>query len=590
MSNNSQNILFTVDGQMLIRTDTNEVVSNCKDFYICVFEVPENWQTAAVNEDAVITATFDNGRAVYSQILDNSYKCIMPAEVLRLNDNAKLSVGLFVSINNVLITTTPCEIRITKGSPSYGVLSTITPTLFEQILQKMNDIVMSFVSDHIDYLKGPKGDKGDSGIQGPKGETGARGLKGDTGETGPQGIPGAQGPKGDPGVQGVKGDKGEKGDKGDSGVNGKSAYQIALDNGFVGTEEQWLESLKGEKGDSYDDTELKANIADMWKVQGELGSKNLLPFPYSESYRARTGITWAINNDGSITINGQIESGKTFSYIDLATNKGTLILEEGQYRLTVASRTERSNAHIEVRINNWNDKLYETLAHIEVGQTGQTFTITAEMVDAIKDPTNPAYLYVIAQTYDVNEVFDSLTIYPMIRYASDTDATWQPYAKSNRELTQQQHTFVGVCESAKNEQNKEATVDNGFKLEKGVRVAIKYSQSNTFNAIASNPVTLNVNNTGAKNIYYNNSATPTGANTTAFGYANRYVYYIYDGNYWVFDGTSYDNGTNYSTMSVDELTTGTASSNRVLRADYLHQAITEMIDERVAAILAERNL
>lgn len=32
------------------------------------------------------------------------------------------------------------------------------------------------------------------------------------------------------------------------GSNGKSAYEIALDNGFKGTEEEWLESLKGEDG------------------------------------------------------------------------------------------------------------------------------------------------------------------------------------------------------------------------------------------------------------------------------------------------------------------------------------------------------
>lgn len=32
------------------------------------------------------------------------------------------------------------------------------------------------------------------------------------------------------------------------GFDGKSAYQIALDNGFEGTEEEWLESLKGEPG------------------------------------------------------------------------------------------------------------------------------------------------------------------------------------------------------------------------------------------------------------------------------------------------------------------------------------------------------
>lgn len=34
------------------------------------------------------------------------------------------------------------------------------------------------------------------------------------------------------------------------GEDGKSAYQIALDNGFIGTETAWLESLKGEDGSS----------------------------------------------------------------------------------------------------------------------------------------------------------------------------------------------------------------------------------------------------------------------------------------------------------------------------------------------------
>lgn len=33
------------------------------------------------------------------------------------------------------------------------------------------------------------------------------------------------------------------------GKDGKSAYEIALDNGFVGSEEEWLESLKGEPGE-----------------------------------------------------------------------------------------------------------------------------------------------------------------------------------------------------------------------------------------------------------------------------------------------------------------------------------------------------
>ena len=40
-----------------------------------------------------------------------------------------------------------------------------------------------------------------------------------------------------------------KGETGDAGENGKSAFEIAQDNGFAGDEEEWLASLKGEKGD-----------------------------------------------------------------------------------------------------------------------------------------------------------------------------------------------------------------------------------------------------------------------------------------------------------------------------------------------------
>ena len=41
---------------------------------------------------------------------------------------------------------------------------------------------------------------------------------------------------------------GKKGNDGSQGPEGKSAYQVAVDNGFVGSESDWLTSLKGEKG------------------------------------------------------------------------------------------------------------------------------------------------------------------------------------------------------------------------------------------------------------------------------------------------------------------------------------------------------
>ena len=57
-------------------------------------------------------------------------------------------------------------------------------------------------------------------------------------------VRGAQGPQGEQGVQG---------EDGFIGSDGLSAYEVAVENGFVGTEEEWLEYLRqGPKGDTGD--------------------------------------------------------------------------------------------------------------------------------------------------------------------------------------------------------------------------------------------------------------------------------------------------------------------------------------------------
>jgi hypothetical protein len=71
---------------------------------------------------------------------------------------------------------------------------------------------------------------------GQRGPIGPQGPKGDTGATGPQGAPGPQGPVGPSGLQGAKGDQ------------GSSAYQVWLDDGNVGTETDFLNDLVGSQG------------------------------------------------------------------------------------------------------------------------------------------------------------------------------------------------------------------------------------------------------------------------------------------------------------------------------------------------------
>lgn len=55
-------------------------------------------------------------------------------------------------------------------------------------------------------------------------------------------------PAGKTGKDGVAGTDGKDGQNGENGADGKSAYQIAIDNGYTGTEVEWLESLKGADG------------------------------------------------------------------------------------------------------------------------------------------------------------------------------------------------------------------------------------------------------------------------------------------------------------------------------------------------------
>ena len=98
---------------------------------------------------------------------------------------------------------------------------------------------------------GPKGDQGIQGIQGIQGEVGPKGDQGEVGPKGDQGIQGEVGPKGIQGIQGEvgpKGDQGEVGPQGIQGLEGESAYLVAVGNGFVGTEAEWLASLVGPEG------------------------------------------------------------------------------------------------------------------------------------------------------------------------------------------------------------------------------------------------------------------------------------------------------------------------------------------------------
>ena len=101
---------------------------------------------------------------------------------------------------------------------------------------------------------GPTGAIGPRGIQGPAGVDGTNGTNGATGPQGARGIDGAVGPRGEigvpgaPGSQGIQGPAGTNGTNGTNGSNGTSAYQQWLFLNNVGTEADFMASLRGAQG------------------------------------------------------------------------------------------------------------------------------------------------------------------------------------------------------------------------------------------------------------------------------------------------------------------------------------------------------
>ena len=195
--------------------------------------------------------------------------------------------------------------------------------------------------------KGDKGDKGDTGPRGPQGLQGIKGDKGSTGDTGPQGPIGQTGPQGVQGIKGEKGDNGDKGDKGDA-----FTYED-----FTNEQLALLKGEKGDKGDTGDVTALQMNSVCANALKGHISgneiiritdlsphehnlninissqnnandnpvvlkkhNKNLLEFPYFQGTHTDNGINFTVNEDGSITADGEVNANSAFGEFVLSSN------------------------------------------------------------------------------------------------------------------------------------------------------------------------------------------------------------------------------------------------------------------------------
>lgn len=204
------NISITVKNKVA-RADRAIIVCDNSD-YTAVFGFDDEWDAYDTKTARFVSC------GKYTDVVLTGNECPIP----RIKDTRSLTVGVYAGD---LHTTTPayisCVPSILCGN---GIPADPTPDVYNQIMELLNK---------------------ESGIWYPAvDDAGNMSWTRSMSETEPQPV-NIKGQKGDAGTDGADG---KDGNPGADGADGKSAYELAQDNGFAGTMQEWLASLVGADG------------------------------------------------------------------------------------------------------------------------------------------------------------------------------------------------------------------------------------------------------------------------------------------------------------------------------------------------------
>ena len=261
--------------------------------------------------------------------------CLLPAE---LHPGAvKMSVFGYDAESDTTLraTTVPVTLHIRpSGFVEDGTTSIPpTPDLYTQLLKKLDEKAAGLQNGKDGFSPKVKAEQMESGvvitIVDADGETSATLHNGANGEKGSSAYQiaveqGYQGSESD-WLSSLKGDKGEKGNTrakgnpGQDGAEGKSAYAIAVEHGYEDSEEKWLLSLKGEKGDTGERGEKGE--------KGDPGDRGLQGVPGEKGEKGDAGVA---GKDGFSPIANVVKDGSVIT-ITITDKNGTttVTLTEG---------------------------------------------------------------------------------------------------------------------------------------------------------------------------------------------------------------------------------------------------------------------
>ena len=261
--------------------------------------------------------------------------CLLPAE---LHPGAvKMSLFGYDAESDTILraTTVPVTLHIRPSGFVADGDTPIPPTLdlYTQLLKKLDEKAAGLQNGKDGFSPKVKAEQMEFGvvitIVDADGETSAMLHNGANGEKGTDGKSayqiaveqGYQGSESDwlSSLKGDKGNTGAKGNPGQDGADGKSAYAIAVEHGYEDSEEKWLLSLKGEKGDTGERGE-----------KGNTGDRGLQGVPGEKGEKGDAGVAGKDGTDGFSPIANVVKNGSVIT-ITITDKNGTttVTLTEG---------------------------------------------------------------------------------------------------------------------------------------------------------------------------------------------------------------------------------------------------------------------
>ena len=166
-----------------------------------------------------------------------------------------------------------------------------------------------------------------------------------------------------------------------------------------------------------------------------LGAKNWNLFPYHNTTKTYADITYTVDDDGVIDVDGTSTGEGQFDIHNI--NEMPNLLHDVTYILSGAPNVAYSTSDVRLRLITFKDDNTGRVNY-DCPQGGEIqFTI----------PTGHHFhqlAYYIASGKTLNHV----KVKPMIRLASDTDNTYAPYAMTNRELTTKAQGIIDAATNA----------------------------------------------------------------------------------------------------------------------------------------------